>query len=113
MTAKYGEFSPEQLDEYRGRLHDKLFWLLLYKDPKTKDEFTDVDFDLYFDRLMKEICGLSDLLFHPSCIVEMLSVLEAAHTEASDPDFNYMTYRKFVLDAHTLLDKMEWEVRDE
>lgn len=109
MLSKYGDFSPEQLAEYKKRLHDKLFWLLLYKDPTTRDEYADVDFDKYFTMLMKELNGLGDLLLHPTGLIEMLSILEAAYAEVKKPKFNYRTYRKFVLDAHTLLDRMNWE----
>lgn len=110
MDGLYGDFTAEQLAEYRDRLHKKLFWLLLYKDPKTCGEFIDVDFEKYFTNLMRELNGLTDLLFRPSGIVEMLTVLQAAYNEAVKPEFDYRTYRKFVLDAHTLLDRMDWGV---
>ena len=109
MNSKYGNFTTEQLLEYKKKLHDKLFWLLLYKDPNTKDEFGEVDFDRYFDLLMKELNGLGDLLLRPTGLVEMLSILEAALAESKKTQFNYRTYRKFVLDAHNLLDRMGWE----
>jgi hypothetical protein len=112
MLAKYGDFTSEQLAEYRSKLHGKLFWLLLYKDPNTKDEFGYVDFDTYFLTLMKELNGLGDLLLHPDGLVEMLTVLEAAYKESKETDFNYKIYRKFVLDAHTILDRMQWEVAE-
>lgn len=110
MEALYGDFTVAQLNEYRDRLHKKMFWLLLYKDPKTCNDFVDVDYDRYFEILMKELNGLSDILLHPTGLVEMLSILQAAYNETQNSEFNYMTYRKFVLDAHTLLDKMNWEV---
>lgn len=109
MISKYGDFSLEQIQEYKKKLHDKLFWLLLYKDPSTCEEFQHIDFDRYFTNLMKELNGLGDLLLHPRGLVEMLTVLEAAYLESKETQFNYKTYRKFVLDAHTLLDRMDWE----
>ena len=113
MTSKYGSLSGEQLQEYKEKLHDKLFWLLLYKDPDTKDEFDDVDFDKYFTFLMKELNGLGDLLLHPTGLVEMLTALEVAFRETKQTQFNYRTYRKYVLDAHNMLDKMDWEGGDD
>lgn len=113
MMSKYGEISKEQLVEYKDRLHKKLFWLLLYKDPKTKDEYSGTNFNRYFTTLMKELKGLDSILLHPSGLLEMLSILEAAYCETTNPTFDYMIYRKFVLDAHTLLDRMNWEVRDD
>lgn len=110
MNSLYGGFTAEQLDEYRAKLHNKLFWLLLYKDPETCNEFSDVDFDKYFINLMRELNGLCDILMHPSGIIEMMSVLQAAYNESCKADYDYKVYRKFVLDAHTLLDRMSWEV---
>lgn len=109
MISKYGDFSAEQLNEYRERLHSKMFWLLLYKDPKTSDQFETVNFDRYFENLMKELNGLGDLLLHPNGLVEMMSELEAAYNESMHEEFSYPIYRKFVLDAHNILDTMNWE----
>ena len=39
MKTIYGNFSKEQIDKYKDRLHSKLFQLLLYKDPETKDKY--------------------------------------------------------------------------
>lgn len=110
MLSKYGELTTEQLNEYREKLHKKLFWLLLYKDPKTKYEYQQTDFDRYFSTLMMELKGLDEVLIHPTGLVEMLCILEAAFDETKKEPFEYSIYRKFVLDAHTLLDRMEWEV---
>lgn len=110
MISKYGELTTEQLNEYKEKLHKKLFWLLLYKDPETKDAYSGTDFDRYFSTLMREIKGLDTIMVHPSGLVEMLCILEAAYDETQKPDYDYSIYRKFVLDAHTLLDRMEWEV---
>ena len=113
MISKYGDFTNEQLAEYRDKLHRKLFWLLLYKDPNTKDAFVAINFDNYFTSLMCELNGLNDILMCPNGMVEMLSVLEAAYKESNNENFNYRLYRKFVLDAHNLLDKMDWEVEED
>lgn len=107
METIYGEITPEQFATYKDKLHKKMFWLLLYRDPKTRDEFNYVDLDKYFTSLMKEIAGLSKILSNPSEIVELLSLLQAAYNETTSEDFDYMSYRKFVLDAHTILDRVE------
>lgn len=39
MDTIYGHFDDLQIEEYKEKLHKEMFWLLLYKDPKTKDEF--------------------------------------------------------------------------
>ena len=55
MDYLYGKFSDKQITEFKNKLHKKLFWLLLYKDPKTAQNYKNVDFAKYFVNLMKEI----------------------------------------------------------
>jgi hypothetical protein len=81
--------------------------LILYKDPNTKDKYVEVDFDKYFLHLMYEIDGLNELLFYPVEIIEMMSLLQAAFNYTKQPTFNYSVYRKFILDAHALVDKID------
>lgn len=110
IEHRYGEFTVSQLDDYKKKLHDKMFWLLLYKDPKTKDKYPEMDdknFKKYFEFLMKEIAGLNELFGNPKEIVEILSLLMAAWLETLNKEFNYRTYRKLVLDAHSLVDKIK------
>lgn len=102
----YGNFNNSQFNDFKVKLHKKLFWLLLYKDPKTSDEYSGVDFKKYFITLMKEIDGLNELLFYPEPVVEIYCKLQAAYKETTEPEFDYQVYRKFVLDAHELIDKI-------
>ena len=106
MHNKYGTFSNEQMENFKVKLHKELFWLLIYKDPNTKDDYSNVDFEKYFTGLMKKINGLNSLLFYPSEIVSIMSLLEAALIETQFDDFNYKIYRKLILDAHNLVDKI-------
>lgn len=106
MEYLYGTFSDSQIADFKEKLHKKLFWLLLYKDPKTADKYTNVDFKKYFVNLMKEIDGLNELLFYPEPIVEICCKLQAAYNEACSERFDYQVYRKFVLDSHNLVDKI-------
>lgn len=106
MDTIYGHFDDLQIEEYKEKLHKEMFWLLLYKDPKTKDEFKNVDFEKYFINLMKKIDDLNTLLFYPVEIVAIMSLLQAALNETRSDDFNYRSYRKLILDAHSLVDKI-------
>lgn len=106
MDTIYGHFDDLQIEEYKEKLHKEMFWLLLYKDPKTKDEFKNVDFEKYFINLMKKIDGLNTLLFYSVEIVAIMSLLQAALNETRSDDFNYRSYRKLILDAHSLVDKI-------
>lgn len=106
MKHKYGAFPSNQFEEYKVKLHKDLFYLLLYKDPKTSEQFAGVNFEKYFVGLMQKINGLNALLFYPKEIVEMMTLLEAAYMMTVQDDFNYCLYRKLVLDAHNLVDKI-------
>jgi hypothetical protein len=110
VNSIYGDFDLNQIEKYKTKLHKKIFWLLLYKDPKTKDNYPEVDFDKYFIYLMKEIDGFNQLLKYPSEIVEIMSILQAAYNETLKDNFDYQVYRKFILDAHSLIDKIDKEV---
>ncbi len=106
MKTIYGHFDDKQFEDYKVKLHKDLFWLLLYKDPKTKDEF-NVDFDKYFINLMLRIDGLNEILSYPVEIITIMSLLQAAWDEAhQDEDFDYQSYRKLILDAHHEVDKI-------
>lgn len=105
MKYLYGELDGVQVERYKKKLHSKIHWLLLYKDPEFKGRF-DVDYDEYFDSLMVAINGLNKLLFYPTVIVDLLTTLESAYLETKRPELNYKMYRKLVLDAHNLVDKL-------
>ena len=106
MLNKYGYFDDEQIEKYKVILHKELFWLLLYKDPKIKEDYSYVDFEKYFVGLMKKISGLNELLFYPIEIVTIMSLLEAALIESRKETFDYKIYRKLILDAHSQIDKI-------
>lgn len=108
MNTLYGKYGECQLSDYREKLHSKMHWLLIYRDPKTIDDYSYVDFDKYFKSLMKEINGLNDILMQPPKLVEMMSLLQAAYNETTFDSFNYKTYRKFILDAHNVLDEIDF-----
>ena len=109
IKHRYGAFAEKQFDEYKKLLHKKLFWLLIYKDPKTKDDFPDVDkqaYEQYFRNVMREIDGMNSLLFYPVEVCSMMSILESALHETQKDNFDYKPYRKLILDAHALIDKI-------
>ena len=55
---------------------------------------------------MKKLDGLNTLLFCPVEIVSILSLLQAAYNETKKEEFDYQSYRKLILDAHSLVDKI-------
>ena len=58
MQHLYGNFSEQQIKEYKIKMHKEMFWLLLYKDPETKDQFKNTNYEKYFIGLMKKLDGL-------------------------------------------------------
>ena len=107
MKYLYGHFSDEQFEQFKKQLHSKIHWLILYKDPKKENEYPDVDFNKYFITLMQEIDSLNELLFYPPQIVEITCLLQTAYRETKQNPFNYHNYRKCILDAHSLVDKIQ------
>lgn len=106
MNHKYGNFSDEQVQYFREQLHKKIHWLILYKDPNVCDKYKYVEYDKYFITLMKEIDALNQLLCYPVPIIELTCLLQAAFMETRNKEFDYPTYRKLILDAHNLVDKI-------
>ena len=109
MEHSYGYFEPEQFERFRSKLHSEIHWLLLYKDPKTCEEYKHVNFHKYFAGLMRRINGLSSLLFYPPEFIGIMANLEAALLEADKDDFDFQIYRKLILDTHALVDKSRVE----
>lgn len=106
MNHKYGTFDAKQFKDYKTQLHKKLFWLLLYQDPKTKDQYPSVNIQKYFKGLMYELDGLNHLLFYPKEMITLCSKLEKARTMCASPTFDWEEYRCLILDAHTLVDNI-------
>lgn len=107
MQHLYGTFSNEQIKEFKVKLHKECFWLLLYKDPETEYKYKHVDYDKYFTGVMKKLNGFNELVNYPVEIVSIMSLLQAAMQETKKAEFNYHVYRKLILDAHNLIDKID------
>lgn len=106
IKNKYGEFSEEQFEEYKSRLHSKIHWLLIYQDPKCEMDADDLSFSEQFKAVMREIDSLNRLLSYPVEIVELMVLLQSAWIEKFHEDYNFWVYRKYILDAHSLVDKL-------
>ena len=107
--TKYGSFSIEQIEDYKTILHKRIFWLLLYKDPNTSWKYENVDFKLCFHTLMKQLDGFNELIGRPSIMVELMSVLEASYKETVKESFCYSDFRRLILQAESLVDKISIE----
>lgn len=101
MNARYCTFSSEQTESLKRNLHSSIFWLLLYKERE------DETLEKYFDFLLFKIGGLNSLIGQPPIMVELLTLLESARIELDKGnDFNWNLYRKAVLDAESVVDRL-------
>ena len=100
MQHKYGSFSENQMSDYKKKLHNSIHWLLVYKenDYKLLDE--------YFNTTLLKLNAMNELLSYPNDIVSLYETLEAARMVLNSNYFNFKTYRKLILDAHSLIDKL-------
>ena len=109
MKHLYGEFSENQIAQTKKSLRGSIFFLLLCVDPKTSWEYKDVDVNQCFNGLLLKIGGLNELLLKQPEIVTTMSFLQAALMEYNSPDFNFVIYRKLILDAGAEIDKLREE----
>lgn len=107
MKHLYGEFTRDQIVQTKKSLRSSIFFLLLCVDRKTAWEYEDIDINKSFNGLLLRIGGLNDLLMHQPELVTVLSLLQAAMTEYNNPEFNFQTYRKLILDAGAEVDRLK------
>jgi len=101
METKYCTLSEDQRAGTIKSLHSSIYWCLLYK------ERNDECLEKYFEFLMFKIGGINSLLGYPAKMVELLTLLEAARLELQKGEnFNSKLYRKAILDAETVVDKL-------
>ena len=102
MEGLYGKISEQQLSEFKKRLHNKIHWLLVYKE----EESYDVNFDAYFEELMKYIGEAGEVLRQDAIALEILTTLRMAYRETIKDTFSHYRYRHYVLEAHNLVDRL-------
>jgi len=101
MKSKYGSFTDEQFETFKQRLHSKVHWLLVYR------EADDCDFlDDYFENLLRYFSSLNTLLENNANIIDLLVVLEMARAESLKKDCNVKVFRKNVLEAHNIINRL-------
>lgn len=107
MQYRYGTLPPQQIEEYKKWLHKKVFWLLVYKDPKTADKYSHVNFEQYVERLMEHLEGMNKLLNYPPSMLLLMSSLQSVLQTANEEPFDYQIFRRKVLEAHTFIDQLD------
>ncbi len=107
MKHLYGEFTQNQIAQTKKSLRGSIFFLLLCVDCKTSHEYKDVDVNKCFKGLLLKIGGMNQLLMNQPELVTVMSLLQAAMNEYNDPEFDFKTYRKLILDAGAEVDKLK------
>jgi len=100
MKYKYGEFPKEQIQQVKKRLQNSIFKLLYMKE----DGYEELD--SYFASLLWKIEGYNELFDYQETVLEILAILERARIEAQKSDYSHHFYRKAILDATSLVDKI-------
>lgn len=107
MQHRYGEFTDYQMSETKKAIRKQIFFLLLYVDPKTKQEYENVNVKKAFNSLLHKLGGMNEILFCPPELVTIISLLQAALIEYKKEDFNFQAYRKLILDAGAEVDRIK------
>lgn len=108
MEYLYGEFSDKQIEYNAVSMHNAIHKLLLYKDKNVSGLIFDSDeqFKHYFKNLLYRFAGFNTILGEPVQMVSLMSTLQAAYNEIENDDFNFMTFRRLILDAHGFISSM-------
>lgn len=101
MEHKYGNFPTSQFEEYKKRLHSMIHYFLIYVE-ENKESILEG----YFDVVQTKLAGLNQLLLEPSEVVEIMVLVEAARNEFHNIPFDRKKYRKLILDAHGLINRL-------
>lgn len=101
VKNKYGDYSTEQMEHYKTRVHSWIHWLLIYEEEKNPI------LESYFSKLQNKLEGLNSLLNYPTELVEIMNLVESASIEYSNQStHNHKTYRKMIFDIHELVDRL-------
>lgn len=103
VKHKYGEFKPNQVEYYQKKLRKKLFWLILYTDEETNQDFKNVDVVKYHERLLFEISNYNKLMLYPENFSEVINTLDSALSILKSDHFDFSRYKQLVFDTGDLL----------
>ena len=111
MNHLYGEFTQGQIKNTKSSLRKSIFFLLVCVDKRTSQEIIEecgeIDVNKNFEGLLLKLGGMNQLLMEPPELVTVMSLLQAAMIEYNNPNFNFKTYRKLILDAGSEVDKLK------
>lgn len=99
MQTKYGEFSSTQISDAILAIRKSIYFLLLYVDPNTRDNFPYIDVERAIKDVQHKLYGFNAILQEPPELLLTMSMIEAALHEYQSECFSWPTYRKLILDS--------------
>lgn len=108
MEYIYGSFTKRQIKEAAHVMHSDVHKLLLYKDNRIEEKIFENDeaFLIFFQNVMFKFSGTKTLFNNNGIMVTLMATLQAAYDEVISDEFDYMTFRRAILDSHNYIKQM-------
>lgn len=108
MEYIYGSFTKRQIKEAAYAMHNDVHKLLLYKDNRIEEKIFENDeaFLIFFQNVMFKFSGTKTLFNNNGIMVTLMATLQAAYDEVTSDEFDYMTFRRAILDSHNYIKQM-------
>lgn len=102
MRYIYGDFTDKQITDAVRAMHNDIHKLLLYKDKHITETIFEDDeaFLIFFENVLFKLGGTKTLFNNNGYMVTLMSTLQAAYDEVTSDHFNYVTFRRSILDSH-------------
>lgn len=108
MKYIYGSFTKRQIKEAAHAMRNDVHKLLLYKDNRIEEKIFENDeaFLIFFQNVMFKFSGTKTLFNNNGIMVTLMATLQAAYDEVTSDEFDYMTFRRAILDSHNYIKQM-------
>lgn len=108
MQYIYGTFTDKQINEAVRAMHSDIHKLLLYKDKTIEGKIFEDDeaFLVFFENVMFKFGGTKTLFNDNGLMVALMSELQAAFDNFKSDHFDYVTFRRAILDSHNYIKQM-------
>ena len=108
MHYIYGDFTDKQITEATRAMHNDIHKLLLYKDNRIEEPIFENDeaFLIFFENVLFKLGGTKTLFNNNGYMVTLMSTLQAAYDEVKSDHFDYVSYRRAILDSHGYIKMM-------
>lgn len=107
IPFEYGECTENQLEFYKTKLQKKIFWLIIYTDPKTSEPYKNFDVLRFHRNLIEEFSSFNSMFDFPDDFLEIINCLNEALDILMSDRFDFKRYRKLVLDAGALVTSLK------